>query len=136
MIKVDLLSLTQPALIIPDRTGILYSNQAGGTGCAYPGLEGYLVPIEYDYREYYESLSYTLTKLFAEGNSGFIDLEKAKQIQALLLASPFTKDIQVDWHKLNESFESWLYVKINGSLDDTLSFCTPISAVLTWPNSD
>jgi len=136
MIKIDLLSLTQPALIVPYKTGIIYSNQAEGTGCAHPELEGYLVPIEYNYEHPNESLSYALSKIFPESNPGCIDLKEANQIQELLAASPFTSDIKIDWKKLNESFESWLHVVINGSLDDTININTPVSAVLTWPNSD
>ena len=36
------------ALVIPHATGIVYSNQAGGTTCVQPQLEGFVVPIAND----------------------------------------------------------------------------------------
>lgn len=136
--KVDLLSLTQTALIIPSRTGIVYTNQVGGTECAHPKLEGVLVPVEYDVSldNLKDSLSLKLCNLFPEGGAGLIDQSIAEKIQHLLDCSPYTKGIFIDWSKLDKSKEAWLYVKLKGNLDDTIECNTLKTAVLTWPNSD
>jgi len=136
--RIELLSLTQTVLIIPSEVGCIYTNQVGGTQCDYPEQKGSIVPIEYDIEleRPKNSLTLKICALFPEGSPGIIDLETAEIIQELLNASPYTSDIEVDFEKLNESKEAWLFVKVNGTLDDTISKCEKISAILTWPNSD
>ena len=136
--RIELLSLTQTVLIIESDNGCIYTNQVGGTQCDYPEQKGFLVPIEYDIElnNPQNSLTLKLCALFAEGSPGLIDIETAKVIQNLLNESPYTSGIEVDFEKLNESKESWLYVKVNGSLDDTISTSHLVNGILTWPNSD
>lgn len=136
--RVCLSNLIQPALIFPGNTGITYHNQVGGTACYQAELEGYIVPIEYDYRpeNYSDALCEKLANLFPEGNSGFIDQFLADKIQHLLEDSPFTKDISINQDKLSESKEAWLHVIVSGSLADTFNKAIERQAILTWPNSD
>ena len=136
--KIELLSLTQTALIIPSETGCIYTNQVGGTQCIHPEQKGMLVPIEYDFdlNNAKNSLTLKICKLFPEGTPGIIDIDIANKIQELLNSSPYTLGIEVDFEKLKKSKEAWLFVKISGTLDDTISNCKKTNAILTWPNSD
>jgi len=136
--RIELLSLTQTVLIIPGKTGVTYTNQVGGTECAYPELEGSIVPVEYDIQleTPMNSLTLKIGKLFPEGNPGDITNDIAENIQFLLDSSPYTKDIKIDRSKLNQSKEAWLHVKVQGSLDDMIDSSIDKVAVLTWSNSD
>jgi hypothetical protein len=138
MKRADLFSLTQPALIIPCQTGVLYTQQCGGTACMQRHMEGALVPIDYDHllENYKESLEYHLESLFPEGNPGVVTEEHVEHIQRMLDGSPFTRGIKIDHSRLADSVESWLYVTVHGDLDGTLQGFGDIGAVLTWPNSD
>ena len=136
--RVELLSITQTVLIVPRITGIIYTNQVGGTECDHPELEGFIVPIEYDLHidNFQESLTYKLCEMFPEGNPGVVEHRDAERIQKLLDRSPFTKCVTIDWGKLKMSKESWIYVIVNGTLDDTIENGKIKEAILTWPNSD
>ena len=136
--RVELLSLTQTVLVIPGKTGVTYTNQVGGTECAYPELEGSVVPVEFDTLLEFpaNSLTVKLCNFFPDGSSGEITQEMAENIQLLLNSSPYTKDIKLDWNKSERSKEAWLHVIIEGSLEDTIDSNDKKEAVLTWPNSD
>lgn len=136
--KIELSSLTQTVLVIPGNTGMVYTNQVGGTECDQPEMEGGIVPIEYDIQieNPLNSLTFKLCELFPEGNPGIIDQVCAENIQKLLDASPFTKGVEVNWNKLKQSKESWLHVTVKGTLDDTIDLENVNEAILTWPNSD
>lgn len=136
--KIDLLSLTQTVLIVPGNTGTIYTNQVGGTECDHPELEGSIIPIEYDIPldKPEESLTSNLFRIFPEGNPGLIDKTLAKKIEELLKNSPFTRDVEINWDKLEFSKESWVHVKIVGTLDDAIETDKVCEAILTWPNSD
>ncbi|TQV69602.1 hypothetical protein FKG94_22675 [Exilibacterium tricleocarpae] len=136
--RVELLSLTQAALIIPDSTGVVYTNQVGGSECDSLEMEGSIVPIEYDIPldNPKESLTDNLCGLFREGNPGVIDQDTAEKIQRLLNNSPFTSDVDINWKKLGASKESWLHVNLRGTLNGTVKGVSANEAVLTWPNSD
>lgn len=136
--KIALLSITQTVLVIPRNTGIIYTNQIGGTQCNHPELEGFIVPIEYDtpIKEPQESLTNKLCEMFPDGNPGVVEYKEAERIQELLNNSPFTKDVTIDWDKLFMSKEAWVHVIVTGTLDDTIEMAAVKEAVLTWPNSD
>lgn len=136
--KIELYDLIQTILIVQEKTGIVYTNQVGGTRCFHPEIEGYIVPVEYDIPidEPKNSLTYKLCQMFPEGNPGSIGEAEALKIQEHLSASPFTSDIEVDWSKLNESLESWVYVNVSGELAAKINRSTNNKVILTWPNSD
>ncbi len=135
---VTLDGLTQAALIIPCTTGVFYLQQCGGTQCLQRQLEGVLVPVNYDYllKDHSHSLEYRLMSLFEGVNPWRIDQGIAAQIQQMLDSTPFTRDIKIDFGRLDESEEAWLHVTVAGALADTLSGFGEVHAVLTWPNSD
>ena len=43
--KIELWDLTIAGIIFPDITGIVWTNQCGGTSCNHPEMEGFLVPL-------------------------------------------------------------------------------------------
>lgn len=135
---VTLYGLTQPALIVPCATGVFYLQQCGGVQCLQRKLEGVLVPVNYDYlvKDHSDSLEYRLMSLFEGVNPWCVDQGIAEHIQQMLDGSPFTRDIKIDFGRLDESEEAWLHVKVAGGLADTLSGFGNMDAVLTWPNSD
>jgi len=132
------------ALVIPHPTGIIYSNQAAGTACLQPELEGFLVPIAnevglapaHDLR----SPENALFEYFMRHNSygGPLtdgDIEKIESVMNAHLGGGLT----VDRDRIKESFESWVFVAIaetkqSSILVDGIPY--PVDAVLTWSNSD
>lgn len=138
MKRVDLYSLTQAAIIIPCSSGVLYTQQCGGTECLRRQMEGVIAPINYEFlpENHLDSLEYRLMSLFPEGNPGAIEREMIERIQRMLDESPFTRGININHGRLVDSVESWLYVKITSDLDGMLHGFSEAEAVLTWPNSD
>ena len=139
-------------LIIEYPTGVVYSNQTGGTCCLQSQLEGAWVPLrndvhtedqrfvspENDLCEYFEEEKYQGT-----GAVGGIDVEDADFLDNLLQRYNLTDLIWVDRSRLSESHEAWIYVLIQGeeSGDQTSRIFTnfgpyPRSGVITWSNSD
>ena len=57
-------------------------------------------------------------------------------IDGILADMPGRDEIAVDRTKLNESWEAWVHVKVNGPLLALLEHAAPTEAILTWPNSD
>ncbi len=137
MIHVSLDDLTQCALIVPAKTGVVYENQAGGTQCARPSQEGYLIPIAHDapLDQPQLALESRVGSLFQQGNPGLIDKQIAAQLEDILASSRFTRGVSVDWSMLHASMESWLHVIVDpiGTLGHGHQ---RFAAILTWPNSD
>lgn len=42
---IELYDLVQPVIIVEAPTGVIYTNQVGGTACRHPECEGYLLPL-------------------------------------------------------------------------------------------
>lgn len=138
MKKAELYNIKGVGLIIPLNTGIVFTNQVCGTACLHPELEGIFVPfndclLQEDYRD---SLEYKLIQLFAENGWGAITKEQAEQIDNYLSIFPETKGASVDLQRLEESYESWVWINVEPSIDSGLSEFGSFQAVLTWQNSD
>jgi hypothetical protein len=145
-------------LIVEHDSGVFYTNQAGGTCCAQPEIEGVLVPLGTETED-------KLDAYFASADVPPIRLEPrhADALDVILRTPPEgyawtpTFFLQVDRSRLAESMEAWLYVTIT-SCPDPVSFADPNqnlqpelpqhpthypfagfagrSGVLTWTNSD
>ncbi|WP_223596169.1 DUF6210 family protein [Neobacillus bataviensis] len=131
--EVCLYSLEQLALIIKTKSGIVYSNQAGGYSCLQPSVEGVLTILEDDTKELLQNLSkYCLnkTKLTIE-DANFLD-------ELLMSYYGAGKFLSIDRKRLDDSMEAWLNVIIdNKTLDKTiLNGFDEDEGVLTWSNSD
>ena len=137
MKEIKLWNLCGLALIIPKETGIIVTNQAGGTACAQPKIEGYIIPISNDYRPeiFKDSLEHKITEKFNDG-TGVIDSERAEFLDSILNSFPETKGITVDKNMIHESVESWVHVNVIESQFSCFAGFGFFKAILTWPNSD
>ena len=135
MIRVSLDDLTQCALLVPAKTGIVYENQAGGAQCARPSQEGFLLPITQDapLSQPELALESRISALFPAGGPGLIDARIAAKLEDILASSGFTRGISLDCSMLHASMEAWVHVTVDhiGTLGHGR-----FAAILTWPNSD
>ena len=137
MATISLYDLTQCALVVPAATGVSYSNQAHGTACAQPMVEGFIVPIAHDHAlsEPNQALEHRITSIFPEGGPGTLGNKEADLIDAILHSRSNTAGISVNRAMLDESMESWLHVTVQ-TIELVKPMSTSFSAILTWPNSD
>jgi hypothetical protein len=101
-----------PGLIILARTGVYYTNQAGGVSCLHPIEEGYFVPFHLGYQEWRE-LSWDLQKLGDNiGNGGWFSIssEDADKVDALF--EKHKVPLRVERALLGSSYEAWIYVRV------------------------
>ena len=134
------------------KSGVIYSNQTGGTSNMDPTMEGVYLPMRNDYLlvpKEFVSPENELTKYFighphrGTGATNGISEEDAQQIEKILSEYRLHPIISVDRDKLKDSHEAWIFVTIKGDeLQNTdLSAWAdfnnyPIKAILTWCNSD
>ncbi|MDH7447638.1 DUF6210 family protein [Aquimarina sp. 2201CG14-23] len=135
-------------IVIEFPTGVLITNQTGGTACLHPKMEGVYVPFANYYKEaskeflspeialidYFKSAKYK-----GSGAIKGIDLEDVAIINEILTQFRLHKMITIDLEKLQESHEAWIYIKIRPDSDLGIlnGFSEHVSkGVLTWSNSD
>ncbi len=108
-------------LIIDYPSGVLYSNQTGGTSCMSPSAEGVYAPLKNNV----DPNSYKFTspeiELFGyfegpkhqgSGATDGLDEEDANFIDAVLERWELSDSLKVDRERLEESHEAWVYVTI------------------------
>lgn len=106
------------ALIVKTRSGVIYTNQAGGVFCMQPKVEGVLVPIEDEGDE----IERRLDSWF--GSYGRIKAEDVASLNGILhtpkegLTITPTFFLDVDPSKIKESMEAWLHVRITSCPDE------------------
>jgi hypothetical protein len=133
-------------LIIQFPSGVLCSNQTGGTACLHPAIEGIFVPLHPSAPEHQDRLLAHFTS-FKYGGwcSEGIDAEDADLIDAILAQYAGGGLILVDRSRLSDSHEAWVFVTISphdrqGSPSDpfmtTFHGFGDAKAILTWENSD
>lgn len=131
------LDLREISLILEWKSGVVYRNQVGGYICYRAEMEGILVPLDFydDAASGIESLPYPS---MAKG----ISEEIGAAIDQILQSNPETKFISVDFSKLEESWEAWVYVVIDSPPQTDGKYFGPVygfgraNGVLTWANSD
>jgi Family of unknown function (DUF6210) len=145
-------------LIIEYSSGIVYSNQTGGTLCSHPELEGVVVPLRNDIDETGRLLSpenelykyFEGPKYCGTGATDGLDLEDVSFIESVLEKYRLSSFISIDRSRLADSHEAWVYVKVEREepyedilkrWEDTLKGFSgfgpyPRSGVLTWSNTD
>lgn len=146
MPKVSLYDSVGFGVIIKYNSGVIYSNQTGGTCCLHPEVEGIYSPFSNDYSvPKYEYLSpeLELTEYFERekyGGSGAttgIDEEDALFIETILLKYGVFEIITVNRKLFKKSHEAWIHVLINSDSHVFKGFEPyPRKGVLTWSNSD
>lgn len=134
-------------IIIAFPTGIIVSNQTGGTACLHPKIEGIYLPLANDYNEKsygFISPEIALNNYFngdtyqGTGTTEGIDGTDAKAINAILEKTGLGSSIEVDMQKLAQSHEVWIRITIKNNVSGLLNgFKTyPLHGVLTWNNND
>jgi hypothetical protein len=100
-------------VIILFPSGVNYSNQAGGHSCLQPEAEGVFVPLHDEATEQEKMLySHFTGPKWGGWCNQYIDDETADFIDNLLELSHHTKILKVDRQRLQDSYESWVYVQI------------------------
>lgn len=141
--RVTLYDFVGTGLIIKARTGIVWTNQAGGVSCLQPECEGLFVPFG-NFGE--PSLEDALMELFGSGygaaNFGKVWAEPFERLLQQYAAEhwrPFAT-IELDRTRLDESVEAWVHVIYRPTPELPALFEgvgePPFEAVLTWSNSD
>lgn len=121
-------------------TGVVYSNQVGGTGCCHPSIEGFFVPLDVGAPdETNDPLYDTYLDPYTRA-----DMDKATALIALLglegeLEAPAPRECP-EGQKIGEA---WVPVKVkedgSGSLTSRFGVLHDLRGrvgVLTYPNSD
>ena len=137
-------------LIISWPSGIIYTNQTGGTTCLQPELEGVFVPLRNECTEPELALIspendlwdyFTNGKWAGTGATSGLDTEDADFIDELLTRVQLFPAIRIDRQRLKESHEAWVFVSITGDESGRSPIFSgfepyPRTGVLTWQNSD
>jgi len=140
-------------VILSHNSGVVYSNQTGGTSNLDPCMEGVYLPLRNDYSDVtkeFLSPENDLTKYFTgypyfgQGATSGITEDDATRIEEILSKYRLHQVISVDRARLADSHEAWIYIRVNGNEiqgDADLSAWSgfsdyPIGGVLTWCNSD
>ncbi len=151
--KIQLWSSTGVGIIISYPSGVIYSNQTGGTSCLHPECEGVYIHLA---DEYYkkgrgtasfedELMSYFEgPKHLGTGATSGLDEEDADFVDKILKKMELSHCVQVDRKKLSKSHEAWVYVKILSDEkvdDENMSLFSgfgpyPKNGIFTWENSD
>lgn len=139
-------------LIIEYPSGIIYSNQTGGTSTLHPELEGVFVPLRNDVEVKEPKLVGTQNDLLhyfegpkhrGTGATSGLDLADADFIQAVLERYCLGDIVTVDRSRLRESHEAWVRVIVEREEQNQHDLRIfrgfgpyPRPGVLTWSNSD
>lgn len=134
-------------LIICCQTGVLISNQTGGTTCLQSAIEGIYVPLCNDHDlstgaflspETALKRYFTGDKYAGSGAIDGLDVQDAEHIAGILAKYGLQDFIMVDADKLKQSHEAWVHVTVNTDKDTGLlsNFGKHLVGVLTWTSSD
>lgn len=136
--KIELYNSACFGLIIPCNSGVVYSNQTGGTSTLYPEVEGVYVPLHDGMENQKDELrTYFVGPKWRGHCDDGIDEETASYIDTVLQKTFVTRTLKVDREKMKGSHEAWVWVNIiNTENGDIFTGFDTADAVLTWENSD
>jgi hypothetical protein len=123
-------------LIMLDPSGVYYTSQVGGYACLHPEAEGVFFPLPTDLNRYELN---TLRQHFNGSWEALNDYEADLVDTVLRRSSRNLNWISVDRSRLKDSFEAWVYVKLNPKktkMDDLVKGFDDSFGILVWPNSD
>ena len=139
-------------VILTCPSGVLVSNQTGGTSCLQPEVEGVYIPLRNNYalKDFrFSSPELELSAYFegpkhrGAGAISGLDSADADFIDGVLSRFGLDAAIHVDREKLGSSHEAWIYLVIiaDESVDEDLAQYAgfgpyPRHGILTWANSD
>ncbi|KYF66073.1 DUF6210 family protein [Sorangium cellulosum] len=146
---VDLGSAVGFGAIVSFPSGVLYSNQTGGTSCLHPEIEGIYVPLANDCLLPGNTLVGPEIELYAyfdgpkhlgAGATRGLDEEDAGFINGVLARYMLSGFLAVDQSRLKDSHEAWVWSVLTGEPELSHGFSGfgpyPRAAVLTWSNTD
>jgi len=135
--RVHLWNLIGAALIVPCKSGVIYTNQTNGTACNHPECEGIIIPINNARTEAgsASALEIQLCALF-DGTWDCLDELKADAIDSVLKNFEVTQGILVNRAQVKVSTESWVHVNALEHSNSCYSGFGNIQGILTWMNSD
>lgn len=120
-------------LIIIKPTGVLYTNQVGGTACLHPVVEGVYVPFDND--------MINLQEFDCFNGYGVLQEEQLNHIEKIITSNKQLSFLSVN-RKL-KSYEAWVNVIVkeptwprNMPELSILAGFGDCQGILTWPNSD
>lgn len=136
MLRFSLYDLNGVGVVVALPTGVIYSNQTGGSACLQPELEGAFLPVNSQHEDGDpQGLEAQLTGLFV--SSAHFDEKLADRVDAVLRRFDETHGISVDRMRYGDSHEAWIFVMIQQMPSGTLRGVEgPLAGVLTWTNSD
>ena len=149
--KIEIWDSVGLGIIIKYPSGVLVSNQTGGTACFHPSLEGVYLPIHNDYHtdsqkfispENEFSRCFTDQKYNGSGAQNGIDEEDLIRLERLLKKFSLDGFIKINKNKLQESHEAWIHILINEEKQQPFTKLVkgfepyPREGILTWANSD
>lgn len=122
-------------LILEFPSGVLYSNQVAGYGCYQPEIEGIMVPLPVKPGR----TGLNALENHFRGGWKHLSEQDAEVVDGIFRTEGYDF-LRVDRTRLNDSFEAWVYVRIqvpnrDRDLDLIHGFKTD-RGVVTWPNSD
>lgn len=137
-------------LIISWPTGVIYTNQTGGTANLASEMEGAFVPLRNDCTLPDHVLIspandlwdyFTSPRRSGTGAIDSLEPEDADFIDDLLRQASLFPVLRVDRTRLTDSHEAWVHVVISGDEPNPVPLFEgftpyPRSGVLTWQNSD
>ena len=137
-------------LILEWPSGVIITNQTGGTSCLAPEIEGVFIPLRNDCTEKERVLVspenelydyFTGHKWVGTGATNGIDSDDADFIDSTIGKTKLFPTIRVNRDKLSESHEAWIHVTVAGDEPcDPPLFSGfgpyPRPGILTWQNSD
>lgn len=137
MREVRLWGLDGAAIIVPEKSGVKYTNQVGGTACLHKELEGVLIPINNDcLPENHEELLESYLFRFFDNLDHIFEKDDIENFNKLLWNFPETTSIRVDPTMVSESHEAWIHVIVKENNFSDFSGFGEFKGVLTWANSD
>lgn len=117
-------------LIVPMKTGIVWTNQVGGLSCCHPELEGIFIPLPGHWLPETDVLRDQW--LEPEYNEHLVKEFLSKNDWLTSLFAPIPNPVA----PLNQLGEAWIPVRINGHGDTLLDAFNDCDGVLTYANSD
>jgi hypothetical protein len=130
------------AVIVPEKTGVIWSNQTAGIACQHPEMEGYLIPLPWQFMQGAEKKGKDPIEDHGFGVRGDVyDPEKVQTFLDWSGLAVYFEPLTMDAAKaFGEPFhEAWvpaMVVRETGDLPVHLEHLAGRAVVLTYNNSD
>ena len=129
----------EPCIIVPFKSGVIYTNQTDGIACKHPVVEGILIPLRYTWNAYKDD---DFTAYLCPDRSIEKEYPNAKHIENYIKKFNLPlKLLKRKWRSKEFEFlsgEAWIPVRILKHEDtySPLKDFIGYEAILTYQNSD